>query len=181
MDDLALLRLLGRRGRHAVVQALAAGPGPRPLQELAQHAGVHPVVAGRAVRELEAVGAAESARSGRTLVVRFRVDSVAGAWLASLRIPDLLAQAAHRFADAYRVRGVRLVRWREPAEDPGDPGTPCRIALLCRDADAAMDGVGPALDAVRDAGLPVPDVLAVPRDLVSDDPVSHAVLAGDPI
>lgn len=176
-----LLTFLGHRGRLAVAKALAAWPQREwNLRALAAAAAVHPVVAGRAVRELEALAAADVLRPGRDLVVRWRPQAPAAAFLAGLEVPDLHGMAADAFRATFRPPlGAMAVRWHHP-EDVGP--SPLRIAVLVRrDEEAALEAVGPALDAVRAAGLPAPHLTTVPHALLGDDPVSQAVRRGVPL
>lgn len=169
---------LGRRGRAEVVAALRTR-ATWSIAALAHAAQVHPVVAGRAVRELEALAAVDVFRPGRDAVVRFRPESRAGRFLASLDPPDLHAEAARAFAAAFQAPGTRVVRWRMPQDDPLDPLVPLRLALVHRgDPDAALEASGPALDAVRAQGLPAPDLMPVARAGLGDDEVARAIRAG---
>lgn len=177
--------VLGRRGRAQVVRALRSAPARDwNLRRLAEAAGVHPVVAGRAVRELAALGAVEQIRPGRDAVVQWRPASRAGRFLASLPWLDLRAEVADAFARAYAApRGVTLVQWAAPGDDLDDPFVPTRVAVLAgRDEEEALDAVGPALDALRAAGLPAPEVTVHARaSLRPGDAVADAVLGGAPL
>jgi DNA-binding transcriptional regulator YhcF (GntR family) len=89
LNDNPLLAFLGRRGRGAVVEALRRNAGrPLHVRELARLADVAPMVASRAVRELEALRAVEVARRGRELTVRLDAESRAGEFLARIEAPD---------------------------------------------------------------------------------------------
>jgi len=182
LEDNALLAFLGRRGRGAVVEILRRHPGRTwTVRELARFADVPSMVASRAVRELAALGTVESLRPGRDLRVRFLPESAAGRWLDGLLVPDLPTEAAAAFARAYRPpAGVTWAAlWRHPGDDPLAAAAPVRIALVARDPESALDAADPALDAVRRAGLPLPDVSAwTPESLRGDDPVARAILAG---
>jgi len=177
----AILTVLGRRGRYAAARALAAGGGRSwNLRELARAGGVDPVTAGRAVRDLEALAAVEILRPGRDLSVRWRPGSVAAQTLAAVDVPDLPGMTAAAFATAFPApRGAVLVLWSRNGDDPADPRTPTRIAVVGGDEEAALEAIGPALDAVRAAGLPAPDVTTLPRAMLEqDDPDAEAVRAG---
>jgi hypothetical protein len=186
LEENPLLALLGRRGRGAVVEALRRNPRRAwTVRELARFADVAPTVASRAVRELAALGAVEAVRPGRDLAARFLPGTPAGAWLDCLVVPDLRQAVAATVARAYLwPAGVtRLVLWRHPDDDPNAPEAPVRVAALTnRDPGDALEAAGPALDAVRAAGLPMPEVSAwVAGDLAADDPVARAILAGLPL
>lgn len=89
LNDNPLLAFLGKRGRGAVVEALRRNPGrPLHVRELARLADVAPMVASRAARELQALGAVAVARRGRELTVRLDAETKAGAFLASVAVPD---------------------------------------------------------------------------------------------
>jgi hypothetical protein len=181
-----LLALLGRRGRGAVVEALRRNPRREwSVRELARFADVAPMVASRAVRELAALGAVEALRPGRDVRARFLPGSPAGAWLAGLVVPDLRQAVADGFARRYPwPAGVtRLVLWRHPDDDPASPESPTRIAVLTnRDPAEALEAAGSALDGLRVAGLPIPDLSAwVAGELSQEDPVARAILGGLPL
>lgn len=183
LTDNPLLALLGRSGRPQVVEVLRRSPQRTwSVRELAVFAMVDAMSASRCVKELAALGAVQVTRPGRNARVRFEPRSPAGAWLAALDVPDLRGEVARTFAAAYgRPPGVlRVVLWRHPDDDPLAPRTPARLAILVsRDEAGALDVAGPALDAVRAAGLPAPDVAAFARSsLAPQDPVAAAVLAG---
>jgi len=183
--DNPLLTLLGRRGRGAVVEALRRAPRRSwTVRDLARFADVPPAVASRAARELAALGAVGFQRPGRDGAVRFLPESRAGAWLAALDAPDVRGETARAFAAAYRpVAGfVGLRRWTDPGDDPVSPLAPCRIAVLVRRGEeAAVDAIGPALDAVREAGLPAPEAAVFRVDRLGDDAMGQAILAGAPL
>lgn len=89
LNDNPLLAFLGRRGRGAVVEALRRNRGrPLHVRELARLADVAPMVASRAVRELQALRAVEVSRTGRLLAARIDPGSPAGAFLAAVEVPD---------------------------------------------------------------------------------------------
>lgn len=89
LNDNPLLAFLGKRGRGAVVEALRRNPGRAiHVRELARLADVAPMVASRAVRELEALRAVDVARRGKVLTVRLDPDSRSGAFLAAVEAPD---------------------------------------------------------------------------------------------
>lgn len=180
--DNPFLTVLGRRGRGAVVEALRRAPNRTwSVRDLARFADVEPMTAARAVRELAALGAVDSARPGRDARVRWVAHAPAAQWLASLQVPDLRLEAARAFATAYgRPPGLlRILLWRSPGEDPASPGTPPRLALVGAAPEALLDAAGPALDAVLAAGLPAPVLAAFGRsELDPRDPVAAAVLAG---
>ena len=89
LNDNPLLAFLGKRGRGAVVEALRRNPGRAlHVRELARLADVAPMVASRAVRELEALRALQVARRGREVEVRLDAGTKAGAFLASVAAPD---------------------------------------------------------------------------------------------
>jgi hypothetical protein len=185
LADNPLLTMLGRRGRGAVVEALRAGPGPWTIRTLARAAGVAPMTASRAVRELAALGIAEAFRPGRDHVVRWRRGSAGAAVLAALTPPDLRAEGCAVFAAAYaRPGGALLVRWWMPDDAPADPLTPARIAVIVRraaDEEAALDAIGPALDAVEAAGWARPEATVhVESALHGRDDVARAIRAGTP-
>jgi DNA-binding transcriptional regulator YhcF (GntR family) len=89
LNDNPLLAFLGRRGRGAVVEALRRNRGrPLHVRELARLADVAPMAASRAVRELEALRAVEVARRGAVVTVRLDEGTAAGAFLATVDVPD---------------------------------------------------------------------------------------------
>ena len=89
LNDNPLLAFLGRRGRGAVVEALRRNPARRlHVRELARLADVAPMVASRAVRELAAMNAVDVSRQGRLLAVRLDPGTPAGAFLATVAVPD---------------------------------------------------------------------------------------------
>ena len=89
LNDNPLLAFLGKRGRGAVVEALRRNPGrPLHVRELARLADVAPMVASRAVRELEALRAVQVTRRGRDVAVRLDPGTASGAFLASVSAPD---------------------------------------------------------------------------------------------
>lgn len=89
LNDNPLLAFLGRRGRGAVVEALRRNRArPLHVRELARLADVAPMVASRAIRELAAMRAIETARRGKLVTVRLDDMSAAGAFLASVEVPD---------------------------------------------------------------------------------------------
>lgn len=89
LNDNPLLAFLGKRGRGAVVEALRRNPGhPLHVRELARLADVAPMVASRAVRELQALGAVEVVRQRREVVARLDATTKAGAFLAAVEVPD---------------------------------------------------------------------------------------------
>ena len=89
LNDNPLLAFLGKRGRGAVVEALRRNRGrPLHVRELARLADVAPMVASRAIRELGALRAVEVSRRGKLLAVSLDADTAAGAFLASVEVPD---------------------------------------------------------------------------------------------
>lgn len=89
LNDNPLLAFLGKKGRGAVVEALRRNAGrPLHVRELARLADVAPMVASRAVRELEALRAIEASRRGKLVVFRLDEASPAGGFLASVEVPD---------------------------------------------------------------------------------------------
>jgi DNA-binding transcriptional regulator YhcF (GntR family) len=89
LNDNPLLSFLGKRGRGAVVEALRRNPQRMlKVRELGRLADVAPMVASRAFRELEALGAVQVSRKGRKLAVRLDLSTVAGRFLGSLAVPD---------------------------------------------------------------------------------------------
>lgn len=89
LNDNPLLAFLGRSGRGAVVEALRRNPGrPLHVRELARLADVAPMVATRAIRELDALRAVEVVRRGREVAVQLDPSSKAGAFLATVTAPD---------------------------------------------------------------------------------------------
>lgn len=89
LNDNPLLAFLGRRGRGAVVEALRRNPGRAlHVREVARLADVAPMVASRAVRELQALNAVAVSRRGRLLAVRLDAAGPAGAFLLSFAPPD---------------------------------------------------------------------------------------------
>lgn len=89
LHDNPLLAFLGKRGRGAVVEALRRNPGrPLHIRELARLADVAPMVASRAVRELDALRAVVVTRRGRDVTVRLDATTKAGAFLADAQVPD---------------------------------------------------------------------------------------------
>ncbi len=186
--DNPLLTMLGRRGRGAIVDALTGSPGAtHSVRDLARTARVQPMVASRAVTELQALGAVEYLRPGRNGRVRWLAEAPAAQALATIDPPDLRMAAADAFANAYTgpAGARRVVVWQAAGDNPADPLAPTRLAIVARDEDAeeeALDAAGPALDAVRLADLPAPDVTTLLADsLADDDPVAAAVRAGKPV
>lgn len=178
LADNPLLTVLGRRGAGAVLDVLRADPGPWTLRGLARAASVPAATVGRVVDDLEALEALEKLRPGRDAVIRWRPGPVADL-LRGLEVPDVRARTLEAFRSGYRGPAESVHTYRDARDAPGDPRTPLRIAVLSRDEDAAWDAVGPALDAVREAGWPAPDVTVHdPRDLDPGDPAAAAVLAG---
>lgn len=182
--DNRLLRFLGRRGRLDVLQAMRDDPREVwHIRELAHAAGVNAMTASRAVEELEAMDAVEVLRPGREMQVTWR-RAVASRFLRTLQVPDLPRRSADTFEDHYRPpRRHRIVaalyHWHDRGDDPGDPQDPIRVAIIVRrDEDVANDAIGPALDAVRRRGLPVPLAETVPQEMLGDDRQSRAILAG---
>jgi len=95
LNDNPLLAFLGKRGRGAVVEALRRNPHRAlHVRELARLADVAPMVASRAARELQALGAAEVGRRGREVTVRLDAAGKAGAFLAEVQVPDPPFRAA---------------------------------------------------------------------------------------
>lgn len=181
LADNALLTVLGRRGRGAVVEALRADPHATwTVREIARAADVAPMTASRAIKELAALGVLDVFRPGRDMVVRWEQDAAASRVLADLVVPDFKAEGVAQFAEAYPRR---VVQWVHPDDEPSDPLTPARLAVIVRSGeDEALDDVGPALDAVHAAGWPRPEVTVFRRDdLDLDDPVAMAVLEGRPV
>lgn len=89
LNDNPLLAFLGKRGRGAVVEALRRNRGrPLHVRELARLADVAPMVASRAIRELAALRAVEVSRRGKLLAVSLDAGTPAGAFLASVEVPD---------------------------------------------------------------------------------------------
>lgn len=89
LNDNPLLAFLGKRGRGAVVEALRRNANRTlHVRELARLADVAPMVASRAVRELQALHALVVARRGREVEVRLDPASKAGAYLAAVEAPD---------------------------------------------------------------------------------------------
>jgi len=89
LNDNPLLAFLGKRGRGAVVEALRRNQGrPLHVRELARLADVAPMVASRAVRELAALRAIVVTRQGRQVAVRIDLATPAGAFLATVAVPD---------------------------------------------------------------------------------------------
>lgn len=177
LRDNPVLTMLGRRGRGDVVQALLEAPRTWSVRALARAAGVHAATAARTVKELEALGAVDVVRPGRDARLRLNASPVAQA-LAALRVPDVRGRAAATFAAAYGHRAPCL-RWQAPGEHDADPLVPTRIAVRAED-DAAVDAVGPALDAVRAAGWPAPDITW--HDVLDPaDATARAILQGTPL
>ena len=87
LNDNPLLAFLGKRGRGAVIEALRRNPRPLHVRELARLADVAPIVASRALRELQALAAVEVVRQGQQVLVRLDAGSKAGAFLASVEVP----------------------------------------------------------------------------------------------
>lgn len=181
-----LLTLLGRKGRAAVVDALRADPGKTwTVRELARTADVPVITASRAVRELDALGVVDAFRPSRDKVIRWEPRSAVAQALVPFVVPDLRGEGARAFAAALEApRGSRLVRWTLAGDDDSDPLCPTRVAILVRDddaEDAALDAIGPALDAVAEAGWPRPDVSTHITDTLGEDDASRAILAGSPL
>lgn len=186
LADQPLLTCLGRRGRGAVADALLSAPDRDwSVRALARAAKVTATTASRAVRELENLGAVTMMRPGRDAVVRFMPEAAAGRDLAALRLMDLRRATAERFASAMDPpSGVRAIHWWSDVPDhPALPEVPTRIAVLCtRGTGRALEAVGPALDTLREEGLPQPDVTVWRlSELGADDPVAKAILAGRPL
>ncbi len=186
--DNPLLTVLGRRGRGAIIDVLASRPDTHwSVRDLARGAGVAAMVASRAVTELQALGAVEYLRPGRDGRVRWLADAPAARALAAIDPPDLRRAAAQTFAGAYHAPSGarRVLLWQAAHENPADPLVPTRLAILALDDDAeedALDAAGPALDAIRAAGLPAPDVTTLLAESLDDrDPAAAAVRAGTPI
>ncbi|MGB0653540.1 MAG: hypothetical protein ACPGQL_10110 [Thermoplasmatota archaeon] len=188
LADNPLLTVLGRRGRGAVLQALLAAPDQVwTVRGLAHEARVPPTVASRTVKELAALAAVDVLRPGRDAQIRFLADSAAGRAMVELAgaATDLRGHAAAAFAGGLpHDLGSRLVRWHDRGDAPSGPTTPTRLALIGDDEDDLLDAVGPALDAVRAAGLPEPEVTTWTPELLAggpEDPVAAAVRAGTPV
>lgn len=172
-----LLTMLGRRGRGEVVEALRDHHGPWTLRGLAARAGVPHQVVGRAVRELEALGAVEFVRPGREGRVQWRPGTPASAFLDGLVVPDLRDAAARTFAAA--VPGLPTLCWTRTDSEAADPLAPTRVAVVHEDADAALEQATVGLDAVLGRALPRVDVSAItPEALASDDPIAARMRAG---
>lgn len=184
LADNPLLTLLGRRGRGAVVETLRASGGPWSVRALARASGVAAMTVSRAVRELAALGIVDTYRPGRDQVVQWRAASAGAAVIAALRPPDLRSEGCRVFAASYRRPGATLVQWWMPGDDPADPLTPARLGILVRhpdDEEAALDAIGPALDAVESAGWARPQATVHVGPLLSDaDEVARAIRAGRP-
>jgi len=89
LNDNPLLAFLGRRGRGAVVEALRRNPGRAlHVRELARLADVAPMVASRALRELEGLRAVQVTRRGRDVAARLDQETKAGAFLGTVTAPD---------------------------------------------------------------------------------------------
>ncbi len=178
LADNPLLTVLGRRGAGAVLDALRAGDGPWTLRGLARDAGVPPATASRVVADLEALEALEKLRPGRDARIRWRPGPVADL-LRALAVPDPRAETLAAFRAGYAGPADSVHAYRVEGDVAGDPRTPLRVVVLSRDEDAAWDAVGPALDAVRAAGWPAPEVAVHdPRDLDASVPADAALLAG---
>ncbi len=185
--DNPLLTTLGRRGRGAIINALRNQPKTVwSLRGLARQASVPPAVAARATSELQALGAVEVLRPGRDAQIRWLPDAPAARALAELNPPDLREAQARAFMGAFSgpPGTVKVLRWLAPHDVAADPSTPTRLAIVVRDEDdeeEALDATGPALDAVRLAGLPAPDVTTMLAELLGDDDVSRAIRRGTPV
>lgn len=170
LADNPLLTVLGRRGAGAVLDVLRAEDGPWTVRGLARAANVQPSTAGRVVRDLEALEALDKIRPGRDAVIRWRTGPVADL-LRGLEVPDVRARTLATFRAGFKGPAESVHPFRAAGDTVGDPHTPLRIVVLSQDEDAAWDAVGPALDAVREAGWPAPDVAVHdPRDLDPTDP-----------
>ncbi len=177
LADHPLLTSLGRRGRGAVLDHLLAAPGPDAIRSIARAAGVPPAVAARAIDEFEALGLVEKIRPGRAAQVQLNESSPWIPWLRRSPPPGIAAVVAQ----AYQGPG-RLLRWSDDGERPDDPFSPVRIAIITDDEDDALDAVGPALDAVRQAGWPAPELTVWEESMLQpDDPVAVRILGGSPI
>jgi DNA-binding transcriptional regulator YhcF (GntR family) len=89
LNDHPVLAFLGKRGRGAIVEALQRNAArPLHIRELARLADVAPMVASRAIAELQELGAVEVARRGKLLAVRLESKSRVGRFLADLAPPD---------------------------------------------------------------------------------------------
>lgn len=185
LRDNPLLTFLGRRGRGAVVDALRGDPERSwNVRDLARAADVPVITASRTVRELEALGVVDAYRPGRDKVVRWEPGSAVAQALLPFVVPDLRGESARAAAAALVLPpGARAVHWRMPDDDTADPSCPTRVAVLCRNADEddVLDAIGPALDAVADAGWPRPEVTVVPRSMLGNDVTSDAVRSGVPL
>lgn len=186
LRDNPLLTLLGRKGRGAVVDALRADPDRTwTIRDLARAADVPPITASRAVRELDALGVVDAFRPSRDMHVRWDPDSAVAQALLPFVVPDLRAESVRAFVASFEgPSGARLQWWALSDDDPADPRTPSRVAVLLRsaaDEEDALDAIGPALDAVADAGWPRPEVTTFITDRLGDDEVARAVRGGRPL
>ncbi len=176
LADNPLLTVLGRRSAGAVLDELRAGFGPWTLRGLARAAGVPTATAGRVVDDLEALEALDKLRPGRDAVIRWRAGPVADL-LRGLEVPDVRARTLDAFRSGFHGPFESIHAYRADGDTAGDPRTPLRIAILSLEEDEAWDAVGPALDAVREAGWPAPDVTVFdPRELDLGDSTDAAVL-----
>lgn len=174
LADHPLLTSLGRRGRGAVMDALLQADGTRSVRDLARAAGVAAGIASRAVDEFQALGLVDVIRPGRAAQVRINEQSPWVPWLRRSPPPGI----ASVVAASYDGPG-RLVQWSDAGERPDDPHSPVRIAIITDDEEAALDAIGPTLDAVRDAGWPAPELTAWEASLLDpDDPVGARILSG---
>jgi len=92
---LAVLRWLAARADAGP----AVGPRPAPLAEVARVCGLARATVDRVAATLAADGLVR--QDGRTVTLAPRLAALGNAYLASCRIPDVLAETAARLADAF--------------------------------------------------------------------------------
>lgn len=186
LRDNPLLTLLGRKGRGAVVDALRTDSNRTwTIRDLARAADVAPITASRTVRELDALGVVDAFRPARDKHVRWDPQSAVAQALLPFVVPDLRGESVRAFeASFHGPSGARLQWWVLPGDEPADPMCPSRVAVLVHgvgDEEDALEAIGPALDAVAEAGWPRPEVTTYVSATLGDDEVARAVRAGQPI
>ena len=170
-----ILTFVGRRGRLDVVTAIRGGHNS--VRSAARAAAVPHTVANRTVRELRAFGAVDVLRPGRNAKVTWLGNSPAAQFLETLQPPNLAGQTTVAFRAA--MPDYDVVRWQMDNDRPDDPHTPIRLAVLVGGSeDAALDAIGPALDAVEEAMLPAPTVTTHVLPLPEGDIVADAIRRG---
>ncbi len=177
LADHPLLTSLGRRGRGAVLDSLLGAAAPQSVRDLARATGLAPGIVSRAIDEFTALGLVDVLRPGRAARIQLNEASPWVPWLRRSPPPGIAAVVAA----AYEGPG-RLMQWSDAGERRDDPHSPVRIAIITDDEDAALDAIGPTLDAVREAGWPAPELTAWDESMLdADDPVGARILSGRPL